>query len=451
MNITLRTARPNPRSGNHVLDKPQPSRDPHPRQPTYPGVLPGHRFVGTLPAARVSAVLTADTRVSACSPSRALAKSRAPWSSSGARRCSSCRCAIRPLRSPPPALTTAGARPSLARSCALARPCAQLMIPAEAAHDTIGALGDLGLMQFKDLSADKSAFQRTFASQVRIHTLVWVGGWGATPLRRADGWPRSGMSGRASAAAGGQGRTACAARGAQLPHTVCAAQIKRCDEMARQLRYFDDEVAKAGVPVGPAAPPGRMGGAGGAPVLEFDELESKLASLEGELVELTGNSDRLNRRCAPTRWGELRRDGRGDVWVGGICGSREWAREVLGGACRERAARRLQGACRGGALPMRSAGPFRRPLPCPPVPLIDPIHHHATHIPQPHTSHPPILPAQLPRAGGTAAGAGARRGVLRCRAHERRRRAPRAPSLPQRRCAPLADLWVYVYVGRWVG
>lgn len=112
----------------------------------------------------------------------------------------------------------------------------QLMIPAEAAHDTIGALGDLGLMQFKDLSADKSAFQRTFASQ-----------------------------------------------------------IKRCDEMARQLRYFDDEVAKAGVPVGLPAAPGHLGGAGGAPVLEFDELESKLASLEGELVELTGNSDRLNR------------------------------------------------------------------------------------------------------------------------------------------------------------
>jgi len=42
----------------------------------------------------------------------------------------------------------------------------QLMIPAESAHDTIGALGDVGLLQFKDLNADKSAFQRTYANQV---------------------------------------------------------------------------------------------------------------------------------------------------------------------------------------------------------------------------------------------------------------------------------------------
>ena len=41
------------------------------------------------------------------------------------------------------------------------------MIPAESAHDTIGALGDVGLLQFKDLNADKSAFQRTYANQVR--------------------------------------------------------------------------------------------------------------------------------------------------------------------------------------------------------------------------------------------------------------------------------------------
>jgi hypothetical protein len=40
------------------------------------------------------------------------------------------------------------------------------MIPAESAHDTIGALGEVGLLQFKDLNADKSAFQRTYANQV---------------------------------------------------------------------------------------------------------------------------------------------------------------------------------------------------------------------------------------------------------------------------------------------
>jgi V-type H+-transporting ATPase subunit a len=51
----------------------------------------------------------------------------------------------------------------------------QLMIPAESAHDTIGALGDVGLLQFKDLNADKSAFQRTYANQVRI-VQIWGAG-----------------------------------------------------------------------------------------------------------------------------------------------------------------------------------------------------------------------------------------------------------------------------------
>ena len=44
----------------------------------------------------------------------------------------------------------------------------QLMIPAESAHQTVLALGDIGLLQFKDLNGDKSAAQRIYASQVRI-------------------------------------------------------------------------------------------------------------------------------------------------------------------------------------------------------------------------------------------------------------------------------------------
>lgn len=44
----------------------------------------------------------------------------------------------------------------------------KLMIPAESAHDTIEALGDVGLLEFKDLNPDKSAFQRSYASQVRL-------------------------------------------------------------------------------------------------------------------------------------------------------------------------------------------------------------------------------------------------------------------------------------------
>ena len=46
------------------------------------------------------------------------------------------------------------------------RDCAQLMVPSEAAHDTVAALGEIGLLQFKDLNTEKSAFQRTYANQV---------------------------------------------------------------------------------------------------------------------------------------------------------------------------------------------------------------------------------------------------------------------------------------------
>jgi V-type H+-transporting ATPase subunit a len=43
----------------------------------------------------------------------------------------------------------------------------QLLLPSECAYECVHALGDIGLLQFKDLNADKSAFQRNYASQVR--------------------------------------------------------------------------------------------------------------------------------------------------------------------------------------------------------------------------------------------------------------------------------------------
>ncbi|XP_052201577.1 V-type proton ATPase subunit a3-like [Diospyros lotus] len=63
----------------------------------------------------------------------------------------------------------------------------RLIIPIESSHRTVSYLGDLGLFQFKDLNADKSPFQRTYA-----------------------------------------------------------AQIKRCGEMARKLHFFKEQMVKAG-------------------------------------------------------------------------------------------------------------------------------------------------------------------------------------------------------------
>lgn len=62
------------------------------------------------------------------------------------------------------------------------------MIPAEAAHATIYALGEVGLVQFKDLNEDKTAFQRTYANQVR-HAPV---AWGPCTPRPPRGPPRRG-------------------------------------------------------------------------------------------------------------------------------------------------------------------------------------------------------------------------------------------------------------------
>ncbi|XP_015079823.1 V-type proton ATPase subunit a1-like [Solanum pennellii] len=102
----------------------------------------------------------------------------------------------------------------------------QLIIPAESAHRAITYLGQLGLLQFRDLNAEKSPFQRTFVNQV-----------------------------------------------------------KRCVEMARKLRYFKDQIHKAGLflPPLPASQPDT----------ELEEIEIQLAEHEHELIEMNANSEKL--------------------------------------------------------------------------------------------------------------------------------------------------------------
>ncbi|KAL4559400.1 hypothetical protein LXL04_031538 [Taraxacum kok-saghyz] len=106
---------------------------------------------------------------------------------------------------------------------------ARIIIPMESSHRTISYLGDLGLFQFKDLNTGKSPFQRTFA-----------------------------------------------------------AQIKRCGEMARKLRFFRDQMMKAGLFVSSWPSYGSEIG--------LDELEGKLGELEAELVEMNANTEKL--QCA---------------------------------------------------------------------------------------------------------------------------------------------------------
>ncbi|GKE06659.1 V-type proton ATPase subunit A3-like protein, partial [Tanacetum coccineum] len=105
---------------------------------------------------------------------------------------------------------------------------ARIIIPMESAHRTVSYLGDLGLFQFKDLNPGKSPFQKTFA-----------------------------------------------------------AQIKRCGEMARKLRFFKDQMAKAGLLASSWSAYGSE--------FNFDELEVKLGELEGELIEMNANTGKLQR------------------------------------------------------------------------------------------------------------------------------------------------------------
>lgn len=102
----------------------------------------------------------------------------------------------------------------------------QLIIPVESAHRAVSYLGDLGLLQFRDLNADKSPFQRTFVNQV-----------------------------------------------------------KRCAEMSRKLRFFKDQIHKAGLPS--SARPALQ------PDVELEALEIQLAEHEHELIEMNANSEKL--------------------------------------------------------------------------------------------------------------------------------------------------------------
>uniref|UniRef100_A0A7N0UKU1 V-type proton ATPase subunit a n=1 Tax=Kalanchoe fedtschenkoi TaxID=63787 RepID=A0A7N0UKU1_KALFE len=102
----------------------------------------------------------------------------------------------------------------------------QLIIPVESAHRAVSYLGELGLLQFKDLNDDKSPFQRTFVNQV-----------------------------------------------------------KRCGEMSRKLRFFKEQINRAGL-VSASLPTMR-------PEIELEDLEIQLAEHEHELTEVNSNGEKL--------------------------------------------------------------------------------------------------------------------------------------------------------------
>ncbi|CAH2071915.1 unnamed protein product, partial [Iphiclides podalirius] len=108
----------------------------------------------------------------------------------------------------------------------------QLFLQSEAAYACVSELGELGLVQFRDLNPDVNAFQRKFVNEVR-----------------------------------------------------------RCDEMERKLRYLEKEIKRDGIPMleipgeCPEAPQPR----------EMIDLEATFEKLENELREVNQNAEALKR------------------------------------------------------------------------------------------------------------------------------------------------------------
>merc|ERR1711962_1339480 len=124
-------------------------------------------------------------------------------------------------------VTTAGG--SLFRSEEMA--LCQLFLQSEAAYGCVSELGELGLVQFRDLNPDTNAFQRKFVNEVR-----------------------------------------------------------RCDEMERKLRFLEKEIKKDDIPMldtgdSPEAPQPR----------EMIDLEATFEKLEHELREVNQNAQALKK------------------------------------------------------------------------------------------------------------------------------------------------------------
>lgn len=112
----------------------------------------------------------------------------------------------------------------------------QLFVQIEAAHDTVDELGQLGVIQFRDLNPNVNAFHRNFVTEV-----------------------------------------------------------KRCDEMERKLRFFEEQVVKEkglkkildSVSIETAA--------SNSTNINVDELENRFDELEKELLTLNNNQQMLDR------------------------------------------------------------------------------------------------------------------------------------------------------------
>ncbi|KAG0296376.1 H(+)-transporting V0 sector ATPase subunit a [Dissophora globulifera] len=111
----------------------------------------------------------------------------------------------------------------------------QLYIPAEVAQPTVAELGELGLVQFRDLNPDVNAFQRAFVGEIR-----------------------------------------------------------RFDEMERQLRFFTSQIEKAEIRIHSSHTPAYPSRARSRQ--ELDDLEERLSEHETRLLQMNNSHETMQRR-----------------------------------------------------------------------------------------------------------------------------------------------------------
>jgi len=112
----------------------------------------------------------------------------------------------------------------------------QLFMSLEAARDTVDELGELGIIQFKDLNPEVSLIQRNFV-----------------------------------------------------------AEVKRCDEMERKLRFFEDQIEKQQFGEELEMINLQFGSSRKTLIPEMDELEARFEDLEKELIQMNSNQEMLKR------------------------------------------------------------------------------------------------------------------------------------------------------------
>ncbi|KAF9917355.1 H(+)-transporting V0 sector ATPase subunit a [Lobosporangium transversale] len=111
----------------------------------------------------------------------------------------------------------------------------QLYIPAEVAQPAVSELGELGLVQFRDLNPDVNAFQRAFVTEIR-----------------------------------------------------------RFDEMERQLRFFTSQIEKAEIPIRHSHSTPYLTRARSRQ--ELDDLEERLSEHENRLLQMNNSYETMQRR-----------------------------------------------------------------------------------------------------------------------------------------------------------